>query len=253
MMEKPLSSADLLRWWEGAESEPSDQVRALLLLRLARPEVSWEELAALSIGQRDRQLLLLRGHADANLPLFGECPQCRQALELSLCARDLLHTPSTHADTDFGKSVSYRLEYAGLSVDFRLPNSADLEAAGRAADVETARSCLFDRCVISATTPDGAKLAGSELSSEIQDAIEQRMEQLDPLAVIGMDMSCPGCSHAWKVRVDLSRIIATEQSTRARRLLVEVSTLARLYHWSEESILAMTPRRRQAYLELVQP
>ena len=36
----------------------------------------------------------------------------------------------------------------------------------------------------------------------------------------------------------------------ATRLLGEVHTLARAYHWREAEILAMSSRRRQAYLEL---
>ena len=36
----------------------------------------------------------------------------------------------------------------------------------------------------------------------------------------------------------------------ARRLLREVNALARTYHWREADILALSPRRRQAYLEL---
>ena len=34
-------------------------------------------------------------------------------------------------------------------------------------------------------------------------------------------------------------------------LLYEVGTLARAYHWSEAEVLAMTARRREAYLDLV--
>jgi hypothetical protein len=36
-------------------------------------------------------------------------------------------------------------------------------------------------------------------------------------------------------------------------MLREVDTLAAAYHWAEADILALSPRRRQAYLELCAP
>ena len=42
-----------------------------------------------------------------------------------------------------------------------------------------------------------------------------------------------------------------ELATQAKRLLREVHFLARAYGWREADILAMSARRRQAYLEMV--
>ena len=39
----------------------------------------------------------------------------------------------------------------------------------------------------------------------------------------------------------------------AGRMLLDIHALARAYGWSESDILALPPRRRQAYLELVAP
>jgi len=49
---------------------------------------------------------------------------------------------------------------------------------------------------------------------------------------------------------DIARYLWSEVHAWALRFLREVDLIARTYHWREEDILALTPTRRQAYLEL---
>jgi hypothetical protein len=78
-MEQPtrsLSPQKILAVWEAGRQQ-HELDRALTLLAAAHPELSRDELADLTIGERDAQLLRLR------IFMFGgsaggtsECPQC---------------------------------------------------------------------------------------------------------------------------------------------------------------------------------
>jgi hypothetical protein len=250
MIAPALSPSDLLRLWERAESPLSDPARATLLLEFARPGAPSSELGLVSVGARDRQLLELSERpAGSGMALCGECPACDERVELTLDPRELL-APGGEAYTP---GATHRLEENGIEVEFRLPDSSDLAAAAQEHDVAAARQCLLDRCVVSAGPLDDGALRGSELAPWVQAALEREMERLDPLAVVEVVLTCPGCEHVWAARVDVSDLVWADLSARARRLLREVSLLAQMYHWSEANILAMTPARRQAYLELAQP
>jgi hypothetical protein len=49
---------------------------------------------------------------------------------------------------------------------------------------------------------------------------------------------------------DIEEYFWVEVAARAMRILREIHILARAYGWREADILAMSTRRRQAYLEL---
>src|SRR5436190_10736314 len=89
-MNGPLFAGDLLRMWERAETPTSNQTRALLVLGVLHPGVSWESLRALSIGRREQQLLELRERfMGGNMSLSGECPQCEGPVDLALTTREI--------------------------------------------------------------------------------------------------------------------------------------------------------------------
>ena len=85
-----LSAADVVAVWErGQERHPVD--RALLLLGAALPARSRDELAALSVGQRDGLLLLARERTlGPTLQCFVPCPACAQSLEFPVEVREIL-------------------------------------------------------------------------------------------------------------------------------------------------------------------
>jgi hypothetical protein len=82
-MEQPtrsLSPQKLLDVWEAGRQQ-HELDRALTLLATAHPELRRDELADLTIGERDMQLLRIRmvmfgGSACGN----SECPQCGSSL-----------------------------------------------------------------------------------------------------------------------------------------------------------------------------
>jgi hypothetical protein len=240
--------------WERAEARASGQARVLSVLSIAYPEETWDSLSRMSIGRRDGCLLALRERLlGSGLALYDACPRCNQSVEIALSTHDLNANAAQDqpAPADEGSPPSYQLEHGQMMVGFRLPDSTDLEAAGRCGDLESSRRLLLDRCVLAVSGPDGPlDLPGSELPDVTQEALEQQMDRLDPLAVPRVDLDCPECAAHWQARIDVSDVVLAELATEAQLLLRDVSTLARLYHWSEQSILGMSPRRRSAYLEL---
>src|SRR5215210_3173098 len=119
---RPLTAYDLLRVWEvGEDQHPLD--RALTLLAAACPELTGDELAALSIGQRDARLLTLRERTSGpRLNGFAECPRCAERLEFEVAVAELRVAAEPDAEE------SWELAAEGLTLRFRLPNSRDLAA-----------------------------------------------------------------------------------------------------------------------------
>ncbi len=115
---RPLSARELLDIWETSARQPLAQ-RALRLLGAVQPDVTYDALAQLPIGQRDAQLLALReGLFGAQWVSVVSCPQCGERLQLTLNTPDLQVAPGAGSDT-------LALSVEGYSIRYRLPNSAD--------------------------------------------------------------------------------------------------------------------------------
>lgn len=237
-----LSAYDLLGVWEaGEDRHPLD--RALILLDAACPELTWDELAALSVGQRDARLLTLRERAfGPTLNGFVECPRCAERLEFDVAVADLRVAAEPEEEAQ-------ELVTDGLALRFRLPDSRDLAAALDCQDPAAARSLLVQRCVLEASR-DGVPVAHSELPDEAITGLARRMDECDLQAEVLLDLRCPACDHAWQALFDIATFFWAELAAQAKRLLGEVHTLARAYGWREADILSMSARRRQFYLEM---
>ncbi len=240
--------AQLLQVWERG-SGPSVATCGLLLLGSSCDEYPAEALAALPLGRRDALLLQLR------VRLFGgeicavaNCPRCAAAVEATFRCDDLLlNSPEGGAST-----LEHVSPGDGLRVQFRLPDSNDLLALERCGDGEEARQLLLERCVLSASHAGGA-LDARRLPPPLQSEIAQAMAQADPQADLQLALRCPGCGGEWQPVFDIARFLWQELQAWSLRMLRDVDTLARAYHWAEQDILSLSPRRRQAYLELCAP
>ncbi|TPG11048.1 hypothetical protein EAH75_08790 [Rhodanobacter glycinis] len=237
--------AQLLQVWERG-SDPSAATCGLLLLGSSCDEYPAEMLAALPLGRRDALLLQLRER------LFGDeicavanCPQCAAIVEATFCCDDLRQTSPGIAAAAF-EHVS---PADGARVQFRLPDSNDLLALEHIDHADDARQLLFERCVL-AVSDAGAKRDVRSLSPPLQTEIAQAMAQADPQADLQLAFRCPDCGHDWQPTFDIARFLWQELHAWALHMLREVDTLACAYHWSEDDILSLSPRRRQAYLEL---
>ncbi|EIL98807.1 hypothetical protein RHOFW104T7_13795 [Rhodanobacter thiooxydans] len=239
--------AQLLQVWERG-GDPSAAARGLLLLGCScDDEDSVEALAALPLGQRDVRLLELRERLfGAAIDTVASCPQCAALIEATLHCDDLrLASPDAAAPTI--EHVSH-----GIRVQFRLPDSRDLLALENCADAGAAHALLLERCVLDARSGDEPH-APRSLPHELQAELAQAMAQADPQADLQLAFRCPDCGHEWQPLFDVARFLWQELHAWALHMLREVDTLAQAYHWTEADILAMSPRRRQAYLELCAP
>jgi hypothetical protein len=237
-------AAELLDIWEVGASLPPPR-RALLLLAASCPEAGRDELAALPVGDRDARLLQLREHLfGTELTLVAACPACDELLQSRLRTADIRPGPErTPASTNTFSADGYE-------VSFRLPVGADLIALNEAADADTARSLLLARCVVQARDPDGDSIEPQSLPAPVIATIAAQMAAADPQADVRLDLACPACAHHWQAMFDIATFLWSELQAWARRTLREIDVLARAYGWRETDVLALSPTRRQIYLEL---
>lgn len=222
----------------------------------------WERGAAAPAGWRDDALLGLAGKAPASLgarnaallalrarllgpeqPLVDVCPECGVPVEFAVdCAAlavDL--APPPQAD-EFQNLTAH-----GYTLEFRLPTADDLRAAAARDDFVPV---LLSRCVSHCVRDDGSACAPHDLPDAVALALSARMEALEPGASVGFDLACPACGAHWAAQLDVGAVIWAEIQTRAERVLLDVDLLARTYGWNEAEVLALSPVRRAAYLQL---
>jgi predicted RNA-binding Zn-ribbon protein involved in translation (DUF1610 family) len=239
-MEQPtrsLSPQKILDVWEtGRQQHELD--RALTLLAAAHPELRRDELADLTIGERDMRLLRLR------MAMFGastggssECPQCGERVEFSLDIRTL-------ADAGEIAEPAREIEVSGISMRFRLPTSRDLAEAVTAPDHFSGVRLLIERCVIEPRLP-------KEVSDGVVEALSDAMAKADPQAEIIISLGCPNCGKHWELIFDIAHFFWNEIAAQGQRLVYEIDALARAYGWTEREILSLPPQRRRTYLEML--
>jgi len=215
--------------------------RAITLLEAALPESSREELLALPIAARDRLLLRLRQLSfGSTLEGYASCAQCGAAMEFALAvaaALEGLDEARAPATVDWVES--------GESMRLRQITSADLLSAlettddARAEELLLARSLGFDD--VSAAAAARAALPSART----------HFEQLHAATELRCTLACPQCRNEASWSLDIAHFVWLEACHAAQRLLADIHTLALQYGWSEPAIAAMSPRRRDAYLELL--
>jgi hypothetical protein len=235
----------VLRIWE--ETRFSHPVRrALALLDAAWPEVGPETWASTPIGRRDACLLhLYETLFGSDINAIARCPECGERIDARFTA----------AKTGFGPSElpgaveTYRLRDGAYDLQYRLPNSTDLldlaEAGPAAAVLELVERCLdramhLDRPVPTADIP-------APVIARLAEAISEQ----DPGAEMRVGLTCPGCGHQWAPLFEITAYLSAELDDWAQRLLADVHALAIAYGWSEREVVALSPGRRQLYLEMV--
>jgi hypothetical protein len=240
---RTLSASELLDAWERGRSE-GPVGRALSLLAAACPETSREELASLSIGRRDADLLLLREQAfGSEMTGVAVCPRCGEQLELSFSVAQIRLQSVARTGQAFALTVD------GYHLQVRPPNSQDLAAICEQSDADLRRRLLLERC-LTAAYREAKPVGPDELPANVFDAVEEGIAQADPQADIRLAIACPACDHRWQGVFDILAFFWSEVDAWAVRILHEVHILASAYGWREHDILALSPRRRQFYLEM---
>lgn len=238
-----LSEAEILEVWERGQGRGAEQ-QALAPLLVASPERPAEELARLPVGERDEALLDLRRLTLGSL-LQGSapCPGCGLTVDFAVEVEEVL------AAGRGARRGAVEVAAGGVEISLRPLDSLDLAFAGAAPSLAEARRRLVERAVVSAVR-DGEPVAAAELPEEAVAALAEALEARDPLAVVPLAMACGRCGRSWQPLLEVAGFVWRELAARAERTMSDVHSLAQTYGWSESTILALSPARRQYYLEL---
>ena len=248
---RALAAAELLDVWErGLQQPPS--ARMLALLARGLPDIDARDLAALPVGRRDGYLLELRERLfGSELMLVASCPRCGEITEARVPVAEL------RIQADDGASASQQTDHHvdcdGYHISFRLPSSEDLLALPAEVERGEARRLLLRRCLRDVRAAGGAPVDPDALSDPVVAQVSMAMAAADPQADLELSLACPSCGNAWLAMFDIASFLWKEIQAWAKHTLRAVHALARAYGWREIDILAMSPTRRQIYLELARP
>jgi hypothetical protein len=169
---------------------------------------------------------------------------------MSISLRGLLE-PSGEACRPAHHEVAVVTQAGLRKLRFRLPSGGDQEEAGRLArsDPAAAAALLIERCLIAVLDEHGEAEANAA-DSEVALALDTAIEGLDPAAETVAEGVCPTCGATVRALLDGLTLLRSGIAS-GDRLLAEIDSLARTYHWSEEAILSLPLPRRRRYLDLI--
>jgi hypothetical protein len=241
MTDAGTTTAELFDAWEYGLSSPAALRPAILLSEALGIGIAAVE--AMSVGSCDARLLELRRAAFGDrLEATATCVSCGADVEFELDA-------ATLAAISADSGGEFVVDVGAYTVTCRLPTTGDVRHASTAQDIAEARSLLLEAC-LSVVDLDGSEVDAASLPSEVLDGVEAAMAERDPHADLRLGVVCPECDRGWDAVLDLGQFVWFEVDRWARRLVVEVATLAIRFGWSETDVLRLSPLRRRAYLEL---
>jgi hypothetical protein len=228
-----MTQAELLNLWEsGRALGPID--RAVLVASVSSSDQ--RSAADWPLGARNSSLARLHCESFGGiLRGYTRCQSCGEQLEFEFDGHNV--AASSHpAETQLLTIGKWH---------FRLPTSRDIAFAAEEPDEEAAGLRLLASCY------SGSELA-TGWSDEDLEIISQRLAEADPFAEILLHFDCPACSASFDESLDLGSFVWADIQAQARRIFQEIHLLASAYGWSESEILALSPARRSAYVEMVQ-
>lgn len=240
---QPLSASELLRVWERGDKQPV-WYRAILLVGVLCPDRTQEELAKISLGQRNALVFqLCETMFGRNVRAFVHCPLCDEALQFQVdCHHISLTRPPTLEEELFSTVIE------GIDIQFRPLNSHDIALIEDKYDLSTKRHFLAGRCLLRATQA-GSKIDTTRLPESVIEALGEQLAECDPLSDVHFRVDCVSCEYQWSAPFNIVTFVWTQLSAKAQRLLDDVHALARAYGWGENDILKMSAVRRNSYLE----
>lgn len=232
MIESMKSDRILHAWELGVNRSPID--RALVLLWAGMPENSSSH-ADLPLGLRDRHLLELRGKTFGDiLDCKIECPNCDETLELSLSV--------TALSENLNIPVKEYIQIEGEGFQLTPLTSRDMVEAAASANPKQASDLLREKIC-------GRSI--SDIPEAFIEELEGHIERRESGSELPLSLTCVNCDHSWSERFDIGEFFWVELDAKAKRLLAEISEIARTFGWSEKDILNLSPHRRQSYLSFI--
>jgi hypothetical protein len=241
---REINGHDERRLAEIRNTAPVFLQSAELLARTAEFEGLAEELyheavSRLSVGDRVLLMLHLREQVlgDA-LHCTLDCPKCSEKMSLDMSVTALLEQRAV-------ATVSAFVETDGLFMKVRPATHLDQELllSNSPGGIQT----FAESCIVSCEPP----LPSGGAKEAVVIAIDKKLKEMDPLADIVLELKCPGCGHGFETVFDPEAFLLNELEMQSRQLDWEVHWLAFHYHWSEESILSLTSKKRRRYVEFI--
>ncbi len=199
-------------------------------------------LRELSIGKRIECLLVLgAGGPDSALGFPFKCAGCGEEIELELTLREISEMQHGADLTD-----TVGVDIGGRRIDFRKPTGRDQEMWSRMKFID---ECDAARGMIATLAELSWPLEA--IQTEELSAVEEVLEEADPLVNFSCSVSCGECGKLNKHEIDLMETALGMLNRAQNQLIVAVHRLASHYHWSEKEIFAVPDWRRQQYLELI--
>ncbi len=241
-MQVPGETEILALWERGLARHPID--RALLLYAWAQPDLPSSRYPDLPLGTINKALLRLRETCfGPRIVTCIDCERCSTRMEITLDTGQML--AGINDDDTSSEFDDTPAEFEVSSLRFRVPCSRDLAAVCGERDLKAAAVKLLEQCCLG--HPEKMNAGFANMLAEAEAA----MEDLDPAADINLSLSCEDCGHSWLAEFNIGMLLWEEIDVHARALLAEVHNLAQAYGWTEPEILALSPQRRAAYLNMV--
>ena len=172
------------------------------------------------------------------------CPSCTTPLEFAFTTDGVRVGGPPPGDQG-------TLQHDGYEVRVRPADSTDLATLVADEDLDANVRRLLARCVLGASR-DGQPVDVEALPARIVERVSARLSEIDPQADVRMEAACPSCANRWQAPFDIVSFLWTEVNAWACRILRDIHSMAAAYGWREADILALSPLRRQVYLDLIQ-
>lgn len=212
------------------------------------PDFFW----SLPVGKRIECLLTISetsgDRADIVIPVRCPGDACAQVAELELSLSEIV---SLQNQTDDAERFAVRRGDRQLYV--RRPTGSDqLAWLGARFEDEASAFAAMVRALVSVDEAGAsAAVVGVEVDGGWIGAIEEALEEFDPLVNFSLSVRCPFCEAEHEHEVDLEELALRRLRQSQLRLLTSVHRLARYYHWSEREIFSVPHWRRAFYLALI--
>jgi hypothetical protein len=198
-------------------------------------------LRHLSIGDRVALMLHVRKmEIGDTIDGMISCARCGKSISVVLSAARLLATG------DPIPCASYDVAAGGFKVRIKPLTSLEQDEIVNRAEDEDLDEMLARTCIASSDLPLPEKLP-----DQLMLAIGLKLEEVDPLSDIVLDVTCSECCQTFSASFNAEDFILKELGPGQGYLESEVHWLALNYHWSESEILSLPVTRRRRYISLI--
>jgi len=242
------STADLGVTFQSArQPELTTELLALCCRTAGDAPVDRQLLLQVPIGMRTEALMTLASLSDPS-PFCWQArcasPECGLQIEFELTLDQIVSLEDERREQQ-----NWMTEICGTEVLLRHPTGLD-QAEWLAFPPAIQCEAMLRSIIVQPSLEE--MLAKGESLESLSSALDEAMDEFDPLVGFHLSVVCPHCSGAADVSPDLAGL-ALERLFRAQQALIDdVHRLATRYHWSEQQVLELPQWRRQRYLELIE-